>query len=86
MFFYAEGVVCLNKIIISVGSVTYALQAQRLLADTKIHSKLIKLDSGSSPDGCIYGLIVTESDYLNAAILLKKGGIAFSLVSQKFPR
>ena len=76
----------MNKIILSVGSVTHALQAQRLLDDTKIHSKLIKLDSGSSPDGCIYGVIISESDYQNAALLLKKSGMSFSLSSQKFPR
>lgn len=76
----------MNKTILSAGSVTHALRAQRLLADIKIHSKLIKLDSGSSPDGCVYGVIINDSNYPDAASALKKGGISFTLYSQKFLR
>ena len=76
----------MNKTILSVGSVTHALRAQRLLADIKIHSKLTKLDTGSSPDGCIYGVIINDADYPNAAVTLKREGISFSSSSQKFKK
>ena len=82
MFFYAEGVICLNKTTISLGSVTYAIKAQKLLFGMKIHSKLVKLDAGKSQDGCIYGLIIATVDYPNAAMGLKKEGLTFSLFSQ----
>ena len=71
----------MNKITISLGSVTYAIKAQKLLSGIKIHSKLIKLDAVKKADGCIYGLIVAPEDYPNAAMALKKEGIAFSISS-----
>ena len=80
--FYAEGVVCLNKITISLGSVTYAMKAQKMLSGKKIHSKLIKLDVGKAADGCIYGLIISDFDYPDVATLLRKEGLAFSLFSK----
>jgi len=71
----------LNKTTLSLGSVTYALKAQKLLSGMKIHSKLIKLDAGKSLDGCIYGLILSSFDYPTAAMELKKAGLSFSLYS-----
>ena len=69
----------MNKITISLGSVTYAIKAQKLLYATQIHSKLIKLDAGKSADGCIYGLIISASDYTDAVKELKKADLTFSL-------
>ena len=73
----------MNKTIVSVGAKTHAIKAQRLLSDEKIHSKLIKVDSGTYKDGCIYGLVISDSEYPDAAITLKKGGITFSLATNK---
>ena len=71
----------MNKITISLGSVTYAIKAQKLLSGMKIHSKLIKLDVGKLSDGCIHGLVISESDYPHVATELKKAGLSFSLFS-----
>lgn len=72
----------MNKTAISLGSVTFAMKAQKLLFVIKIHSKLVKLDAGKSADGCIYGLIISSVDYPRAVMELKKEGIIFSLFSQ----
>ena len=72
----------MNKTIISLGSVTYAIKAQKLLLGIKIHSKLVKLDVGKSIDGCIYGLIIATGDYPKAVLELKKEGLTFSLYSK----
>lgn len=72
----------MNKTTISLGSVTYAIKAQKLLSGKKIHSKLIKLDAGQSVGGCIYGLIISSADYLDTVMELKKEGITFSLYLQ----
>ena len=69
----------MNKITISLGSVTYAMKAKRILLNIKIHSKLIKLDSGTQSLGCIYALVISSDDYKNAVMELKKEGIAFSV-------
>ena len=72
----------MNKIAISLGSVTYAMKAQKLLSSIKIHSKLVKLDVGKSADGCIYGLLISDMDYPDAVFELKKQGLPFSLFSK----
>ncbi|MBO5879772.1 MAG: hypothetical protein J6Q68_04410 [Clostridia bacterium] len=71
----------MNKTTLSLGSVTYAMKAKRILLDMKIHSKLIKLDSGTRDLGCIYGLAIASDDYKNAVMGLKKEGITFSVYS-----
>ena len=73
----------MNKTTISLGSVTYAIKAQKMLSSMKIHSKLVKLDAGNSLNGCIYGLIIATVDYPNTVMELKKEGLAFSLFSQE---
>ena len=67
---------------VSLGSVTYAMKGQKLLSSMKIHSKLIKLDVGKSADGCIYGLIISDTDYPRAATALRKERISFSIFSK----
>ena len=69
----------MNQTTISLGSVTNAIKARKMLSGLKIHSKLVKLDVGKGLDGCIYGLTIFSSDYPNAARELKKEGIIFSL-------
>ena len=72
----------MNKTVtISLGSVTYAIKAQKLLYGMKIHTKLIKLDSGKSLDGCIYGLTLSSEDYPVVVMELKKAGFTTSLYS-----
>lgn len=71
----------MNKTAISLGSVTYAIKAQKLLSTMKIHSKLIKLDAGKLQNGCIYGLILATDDYPRAVMELKKEGLTFSIYS-----
>lgn len=39
-----------------VGSMTYALKAQQVLAHAAIPSTVIKIEAASSHRGCIYGL------------------------------
>ena len=72
----------MNKTVISLGSVTYAIKAQKLLLGIKIHSKLVKLDVGKSIDGCIYGLIIATEDYPKAVMKLKSERLTFSLYSE----
>ena len=68
----------MNTEILSLGSVTYAIKAKKILLNKKIHSKLIKIDSSDKNGGCIYGLKVAEKDYRETVIELKRSGISFS--------
>ena len=39
-----------------LGSVTYAMKAQRALAEAAIPSTVVKAESSSSRRGCVYGI------------------------------
>lgn len=60
-----------------LGSVTYAVMAQNILAKIGIQSKLIKLDANASMKGCAYGIETDCSVYKAASVALKKEDISF---------
>lgn len=60
-----------------IGSITYALKGQRLLASFNIDSRVIKVRSAGTAGGCAYGL---EFDCINSdtvAALLRRGDIPY---------
>ncbi len=67
----------MNTRTISVGSITYAQKAKRLLRLVNIHAKLIKLDTAITLGGCTHGLELSERDYYLAVMELKKAGIHY---------
>ena len=69
----------MNKIIITVGSVTYAQKAKRVLNSANISSKLIKIDSSLSENGCTHGIEIRYNDFLGAINELKEYGIPYSV-------
>ncbi len=62
-----EGVLGLNKSIISIGTVTHATKAKKILAEIGITTKLIKNNSEIG-GGCVYGI---EFDYRERFRILK---------------
>ena len=60
---------------LSVGSVTYAEKAMRILARAAIYSEMVKLDGDTRGKGCIYGLEVSCSQLDNAKAALRTAGI-----------
>lgn len=60
-----------------IGSITYALKGQRLLAGYNIEARVIKVRSADTTGGCAYGL---EFDCINTetvATLLRRGDIPY---------
>ena len=66
---------------VSVGSVTYAIKAQKALAVAAIHSEIVKLDSGNFGKGCTYGLEFGCSQLDGVKTVLKNSGIRFREVN-----
>ena len=69
----------MNKTILAVETVTYAMKARKLLLRCGIQSKLIKTDSQDSGTGCRHGLEISNKDYFEAVKILGDGGIRFSV-------
>ncbi len=66
---------------VSVGSVTYAIKAQKSLAVAAIHSEVVKLDSGNFGKGCTYGLEFGCSQLVGVKTVLNNSGIKYRKVN-----
>jgi hypothetical protein len=71
----------MKKIIITTGSVTYATKAQRLLSKININSRLVKIDSNISSNGCTHGIEINYHDFMNAVGKLKENNIQFNVIT-----
>ena len=77
----AEGAGDLNKILITVGSVTYAQKAKKILNANNIASKLIKIDSSLSEKGCTHGIEINYTDFLWVVNELRKYSIPYNVIN-----
>ena len=68
---------------ITVGSVTYAIKANKALSGIGIKSKLIKVDSSKANNGCEYGIEFPSVSFLDVVAELKKQKINYSLYSEE---
>lgn len=73
----------LNSTIVTVGAVTYAIKARKLFLRRGIQSKLVKVDSGKTQNGCTHGVEIDNVDFYAAIKILKDNGIAYSVYSSK---
>lgn len=69
----------MKTIIFTVGAVTYAIKARRLLTKTGIRSKLVKLNAERTAGGCIYGIEVSDKDYYSTIAVLKEAQIGYTI-------
>ena len=69
----------MNDIIITVGSVTFAIKTRRLLLRHGIQSRLVKTDTRFTENGCTHGVKLNKEDYLSAVVILKENGISHSV-------
>lgn len=69
----------MNKITITLSSVTYTIKAQKLLAKNGISSKLIKVDATFSKNGCTHGIEISRINFFDAINLLKAREIPYSV-------
>ena len=63
--------------ILTLGTITKAIAARRLLSAAGISCRLLKTTDGGTAGGCAYGLKIYESDLARAGRLLAEGGIPF---------
>ena len=73
----------MKKVILTLGSVTYAQKARKCLSASGIRSKAVKIDTSTAQDGCTHGIEIYEGDLLNAAMALRNSGISYSLLKEE---
>lgn len=69
----------MNTSVFTVGSVTLAVKARKLLARAGIRSRLIKTDAAKSRYGCQYGIEFPTPDFYDVSAELRKNGIAYEV-------
>ena len=74
-----EGVSTLKNTTITVGSVTYAMKARRLLLHGGIKARLIKLLLEKTDGGCTHGIIIPTTRFFDAVVILKNANIPYSI-------
>ncbi len=68
-----------EQVILTVGSMTYAIKAKRILARAGIRIAIKKLDKTETKQGCAYGIEIPK-DYLYTAVdRLKEARIPYSV-------
>ena len=73
----------MKKIIITFASLTYAVKAKRLLEAIGIASRLVKVDSSYSREGCTHGIEIQYNNFMAAVHRLKTGGIPYSVLKSE---
>ncbi len=69
----------MKKVTLTFWSITYAIKVRKLLLGIGIKSKLIKIDSRLTNEGCVYGVEIEERYLLDAVAELKRREIKYSL-------
>ncbi len=72
----------MNMTIITLGSITYAMKARRLLSRIGIKCEVIKFDKVSGEFDCTYGIKIPTKDFYNAVIILRNNSIKYSVYSK----
>ncbi|MBR5144573.1 MAG: DUF3343 domain-containing protein [Clostridia bacterium] len=73
----------MRKIIIVVGSITYAIKLRKLLTRVGIDASLIKVDNPNGGIGCIHGVEIPINDYYTAVVIMRDNNIDYSVYNSK---
>ena len=71
----------MSVITLTVGSMTSAIKARKLLSLGGIKAKLIKLDEDK--DGCKYALEIKCDNVYSSALILRQAGIEYSILKER---
>ena len=69
----------MDNSIITLGSVTYAMKARRLLIREGIRSRPVKVLPENTDNGCTHGLVIASARFFDAVVVLKKHDIPYSV-------
>lgn len=72
----------MNKAIITVGSVTTAIRARRLLQKINVQSRLVKVDPEKSEMGCTHGIEFSEEHFYTVVMELACNDIPYRLYKE----
>ena len=66
----------MNKIIVTVSTVTLAIKLRKLLLRDGIRSRLVKLNG---THGCVHGIEIYRTDFYRTVFIMKENDIAYKV-------
>lgn len=69
----------MKKIIVTVGSITYAIKLRKLLTRVGVDATLVKVDNRNGEIGCVHGVEIPMSDYYTAVVIMRDNNIQYSV-------
>ena len=69
----------MKTIIITLGSMTLAIKAKKLLSKNGINAKLVKPVASQTSNGCSYGIEVGPNDFYSSIVILKSKNMEYSV-------
>ena len=73
----------MNDIIVTVGSVTYAIKLKRLLSRANIRSKLVKVEDADIKSGCQHAVSIRYEDFYKAVVIMREMNIPYSIYNKR---
>jgi hypothetical protein len=67
----------MEQCILTVGTVTYAIRARKLLSSLGIRARLVKGTRPGGAGGCAYGVEIPSADLTLATDALTRAGISY---------
>lgn len=67
----------MEQCILTVGTVTYAIRARKLLSSLGIRARLVKGTRGGGMGGCTYGVEIASADLKSSTEALTQAGISY---------
>lgn len=65
----------MQKILINVSSITFAMKSEKILKKNNINCKIIKTPAKFSARGCSYSITINKSDLESARLILSDNNI-----------
>ena len=69
----------MNKTIVTVGTVTYAIKLKKLLLRAGIRSELVKVSAVGDDAGCVHGVSISDKDFYSAVVVMKEHGVKYTV-------
>ncbi|MBQ8303129.1 MAG: DUF3343 domain-containing protein [Clostridia bacterium] len=66
----------MNKILVTVSTVTYAIKLRKLLLRDGIRSRLVKINSA---EGCTHGVEISRTDFYRVVCIMKENNIEYKV-------
>lgn len=68
----------MKDLLISIGSITYAMKAKKVLSSNLLSARVVKTGTGDGRS-CVYGILISPKDRSAVTQLLTDNGIDFTI-------